>query len=60
MLEKIILPTPNDPPMLLREASQQGGMPIKKLSIIIPAYNEENTIGAILDKVNYVKLLGNV
>ena len=61
MLEQIILPTPNDPPVpIARETSQGSHVAIKKLSIIIPAYNEENTIAAILDKVNYVKLLGNI
>jgi len=60
MLESIILPTPNDPPILLRDPHQHARVAIKKLSIIIPAYNEENTIGAILDKINYVKLLGNI
>lgn len=31
-----------------------------KLSIIIPAYNEENTIQSILEKVRMVELIGNV
>ena len=31
-----------------------------KLSIIIPAYNEANTIHLILDKVINVKLLNNI
>ncbi len=35
-------------------------MEIKKLSIIIPVYNEENTINAILDKVIEVKLINNI
>jgi len=59
MLEPIILPTPNDPPMPIRDA-QHARVSIKKLSIIIPAYNEENTIATILDKINYVKLLGSI
>lgn len=33
---------------------------IKKLSIIIPAYNEEKTITTILDKINEVKLISNI
>jgi glycosyltransferase involved in cell wall biosynthesis len=33
---------------------------IKKLSIIIPAYNEEKTIALILDRINEVKLLRNI
>ena len=33
---------------------------ISKLSIIIPAYNEEKTITTILDKINEVKLLSNI
>jgi len=35
-------------------------MNISKLSIIIPAYNEENTINALLDKVAAVSLLNNI
>jgi glycosyltransferase involved in cell wall biosynthesis len=34
--------------------------PIKRLSIIIPAYNEENTISLILDRINEVKLIRNI
>src|SRR5687767_7884249 len=33
---------------------------IKKLSIIIPAYNEEKYITLILDRINEVKLLRNI
>nr|WP_321450644.1 glycosyltransferase family 2 protein [uncultured Carboxylicivirga sp.] len=33
---------------------------IKKLSIVIPAYNEENTIHLILDKIKSVKLPKNI
>jgi glycosyltransferase involved in cell wall biosynthesis len=33
---------------------------IKRLSIIIPAYNEEKTISLILDRINEVKLLRNI
>ena len=33
---------------------------MKKLSIIIPAYNEENTILKILNKVTEVKLIGDL
>jgi glycosyltransferase involved in cell wall biosynthesis len=34
--------------------------PIKKLSIIIPVYNEERTITTILDRINEVKLIRNI
>lgn len=34
--------------------------PIKKLSIIIPAYNEENTIAKLLDRVRKVDLINNI
>jgi glycosyltransferase involved in cell wall biosynthesis len=34
--------------------------PIRRLSIIIPAYNEENTIALILDRINEVKLIKNL
>ena len=33
---------------------------IKTLSIVIPAYNEANTIHLILDKVKAVNLLNNI
>ncbi|OQP61802.1 glycosyl transferase [Niastella vici] len=33
---------------------------MKRLSIIIPAYNEENTISLILDRINEVKLIRNI
>lgn len=33
---------------------------IKKLSIVIPAYNEERTIHLILDKIKTVSLTGNI
>ncbi|MDX1445179.1 glycosyltransferase family 2 protein [Lishizhenia sp.] len=33
---------------------------MKKLSILIPAYNEENTIQIILDKVQEVELVNNI
>ncbi len=33
---------------------------IKKLSIVIPAYNEERTIHFILDKIKAVSLVGNI
>jgi glycosyltransferase involved in cell wall biosynthesis len=35
-------------------------MSIQKLSILIPAYNEENTIQVILDKVQEVELVHNI
>lgn len=35
-------------------------MSIQKLSILIPAYNEEKTIQVILDKVNEVELVHNI
>lgn len=38
---------------------QQQRVMISRLSIIIPAYNEENTITTILDRINEVKLISN-
>jgi glycosyltransferase involved in cell wall biosynthesis len=35
-------------------------LPIKKLSIVIPAYNEERTIHLILDKVKDVQLINGI
>jgi glycosyltransferase involved in cell wall biosynthesis len=41
-------------------ASPTPTQPIKRLSIIIPAYNEEKTIVTVLNKINEVKLIGNI
>lgn len=41
-------------------APTKEAMSIKKLSIVIPAYNEGATIHKILDKVRDVKLLNNI
>ena len=38
----------------------RGGFEVKKLSIVIPAYNEENTIGSILDRIAQVHLLSDI
>jgi cellulose synthase/poly-beta-1,6-N-acetylglucosamine synthase-like glycosyltransferase len=40
--------------------AEKGPTSIKRLSIIIPAYNEENTIAKILDRINEVILLQNI
>src|SRR5690348_10371457 len=37
-----------------------GNVTINRLSIIIPAYNEEKTISLILDRINEVKLIRNI
>jgi glycosyltransferase involved in cell wall biosynthesis len=37
-----------------------GSLPIKRLSIIIPAYNEGKTIATVLDRINEVKLIGDI
>jgi len=42
------------------ENEMNDNYPIKRLSIIIPAYNEENTIALILDRINEVKLIRNL
>jgi glycosyltransferase involved in cell wall biosynthesis len=43
-----------------QQAESAGAVIINRLSIIIPAYNEEKTIAKILDRINEVKLLRNI
>jgi glycosyltransferase involved in cell wall biosynthesis len=40
--------------------SSPGHANIKRLSIIIPVYNEEKTLPLILDRINVVKLIRNI
>jgi glycosyltransferase involved in cell wall biosynthesis len=63
--------SPLQPPVSLDAGDQQSDdiigagsvaspVNIKRLSIIIPAYNEEKTIALILDRINEVKLIRNI
>jgi glycosyltransferase involved in cell wall biosynthesis len=45
---------------MIRNDSAASSANIKRLSIIIPAYNEEKTIALILDRINEVKLIRNI
>jgi glycosyltransferase involved in cell wall biosynthesis len=51
-------------PNFVADTTKQNGngnaIIIQRLSIIIPAYNEEKTIALILDRINEVKLLKNI
>jgi glycosyltransferase involved in cell wall biosynthesis len=42
------------------DAHFKGKTSVQKLSILIPAYNEENTVRLILDKVNEVELIHDI
>lgn len=61
-LQPSVLPEPGD--HLADETIENGAATspanIKRLSIIIPAYNEEKTISLILDRINEVKLIRNI
>jgi glycosyltransferase involved in cell wall biosynthesis len=50
----------NDTSNYISEGNHVSGQSIKRLSIIIPAYNEEKTISLILDRINEVKLIRNI
>jgi glycosyltransferase involved in cell wall biosynthesis len=50
----------NDTSSYSPEGNHASTLSIKRLSIIIPAYNEEKTISLILDRINEVKLLRNI
>jgi glycosyltransferase involved in cell wall biosynthesis len=61
-METLFRPVVNDPAnsQLITENDTSAPSPIKKLSIIIPAYNEERYITLILDRINEVKLIRNI
>jgi glycosyltransferase involved in cell wall biosynthesis len=44
----------------MEDGSRSSNEAIKRLSIIIPAYNEEKTISLILARINEVKLIRNI
>jgi glycosyltransferase involved in cell wall biosynthesis len=46
--------------IILTQAPGHANGEIKKLSIIVPAYNEEKTITFILDKIRNVRLIHNI
>src|SRR5690349_12173504 len=54
------LPVTPGTEQLVPESESTANYPIRKLSIIIPAYNEEKTISLILDRINEVKLIRNI
>jgi glycosyltransferase involved in cell wall biosynthesis len=54
------LPQPAEGTALIAGKQKQQRVMISKLSIIIPAYNEEKTIATILDRINDVKLISNI
>jgi glycosyltransferase involved in cell wall biosynthesis len=45
---------------LLSDVQQNSSREIRKLSIIVPAYNEEKTISVILDKILSVRLIQEI
>lgn len=47
-------------PALINDIHASSSREIQKLSIIIPAYNEEQTISLILDKIRNVRLIHNI
>jgi glycosyltransferase involved in cell wall biosynthesis len=61
-METLFRPAVNDPAIgqFITENDTSTPSPIKKLSIIIPVYNEERTISLILDRINEVKLIRNI
>jgi len=61
-METLFRPAVNDQAtsQLITENDTSSPSPIRKLSIIIPAYNEERYITLILDRINEVKLIRNI
>jgi glycosyltransferase involved in cell wall biosynthesis len=60
MHEILIQPDRRDYFLFLPDREKEQGIEIKKLSIVIPVYNEENTIGSILDRIAQVHLLNDI
>jgi glycosyltransferase involved in cell wall biosynthesis len=60
MAEPSIQPDINETNNYNSAGNRLAEQSIKRLSIIIPAYNEEKTIALILDRINEVKLIQNI
>lgn len=59
-MERIIQQPENAAGFTDKQPDTSEAVNIKRLSIIIPVYNEENTIVKILDRINEVKLIKNI
>lgn len=60
MHEILIRPDRREWVLFLPEKDRYTDKGAKKLSIVIPAYNEENTIGSILDRISKVHLIDEI
>lgn len=60
-MQEVLDPIQNAYPISTADSNgRQRAAEIKKLSIIIPAYNEEKTLGFVLDKISRVHLLRQI
>lgn len=55
-----IVKTDDGDPLVRNTGLSSIAQEIRKLSIIIPVYNEEKTIGFVLDRINEVKLIRSI
>ncbi len=60
MHEILIRPDRRDFVLFIPDKVKSHGNDIKKLSVVIPAYNEENTIASILDRIGQVYLINDI
>ena len=58
--DSFVQPDPAEQQNLSNNRLYNNEVAISRLSIIIPAYNEEKTIALILDRINEVKLIRNI
>jgi glycosyltransferase involved in cell wall biosynthesis len=60
MQEILIRPDRREYLLFIPDRGNSSGKEIKKLSIVIPAYNEANTIRSILDRISQVHLIDEI